>query len=160
MRLLRTIRFDPSDSHVFETAAPERDWAVAGTFAFANLDRSAITGKTRQAFANGWLGLPSFGHSTFVTVAEATEADHYLIVDTLAQHFVDRYGAPSLADAIPVARDELAYVIDLCAGAAPGTVFAMGRDHDEDGEIRETVRTIPRPGSCGASKVWDILEDS
>ncbi|MGD9830923.1 MAG: DUF6505 family protein, partial [Hyphomicrobiaceae bacterium] len=71
MKLLRTIRFDRSDERVYEVAAAESEWAVSGAFAFAGVEREALVGKVRQAFANGFLGLPSFGRSTFAVVAEA-----------------------------------------------------------------------------------------
>ena len=34
-----------------------------------------LTGKTKQAFANGFLAVPSFGYSTLVSVATASDAD-------------------------------------------------------------------------------------
>ena len=74
MKLPRTVRFDQSDSQVYETAAEDGEWAVPGGFAFADDSAETLTGKRRQAFANGFLGLASFGHATFVTVASADEA--------------------------------------------------------------------------------------
>ena len=38
MKLLRTIRLDPSDTFVFENAAEPGEWAVTGTFMFADDD--------------------------------------------------------------------------------------------------------------------------
>ena len=42
--------------------------AVSGAFAFSNLAEGDLTGKLRQEFANGWLGLESFGRATFIAV--------------------------------------------------------------------------------------------
>ena len=47
MRLLRTIRLDPSDTFVFANAAEPSEWAVSGTFVFA--DRSTSAGFTGYA---------------------------------------------------------------------------------------------------------------
>ena len=38
MKLLRTIRLDPSDTFVFERAAKPGEWAVSGAFVFWNND--------------------------------------------------------------------------------------------------------------------------
>ena len=71
MKLARTIRFDSSDLNIFDSTAEEGEWAISGSFMFAGISEDALVGKTRQAFANGFLGLSSFGFSTLVTVASA-----------------------------------------------------------------------------------------
>ena len=50
MKLLRTIRLDPSDTFVFEQAAEPGEWAVPGSFVFWNQDPSSFEGKKRSAF--------------------------------------------------------------------------------------------------------------
>ncbi|MEE4238335.1 MAG: DUF6505 family protein, partial [Anderseniella sp.] len=52
MKVLRTIRFDASDDHVFVNPAKPDEIAVSGAFAFAGIGPEEIRGKTRQAFAN------------------------------------------------------------------------------------------------------------
>ena len=102
MKLARTIRFDESDLNVFEHPAEADEWAVSGAFAFSNWTEDLLTGKARQAFANGWLGLESFGRATFVAVAQIETAEFDAQVERLAAHFVEVYGAPDLAAARPV----------------------------------------------------------
>ncbi|MEL7153848.1 MAG: DUF6505 family protein, partial [Pseudomonadota bacterium] len=75
MKLARTIRFDESDDNVFERTAQPDEWAVSGAFEFSNWSQDDLTGKARQAFSNGWLGLETFGRSTFVAVSEITDAE-------------------------------------------------------------------------------------
>ena len=67
MKLLRTIAFDGSDVRVFDRAAAPGEWAVSGAFQFVDLAPAAVTGKLRQAFANGFLGVSSSGRSTAFT---------------------------------------------------------------------------------------------
>ncbi|MEK9971791.1 MAG: DUF6505 family protein, partial [Ferrovibrio sp.] len=55
MKLLRTIRFDESDARVFPDAADPGEWAVPGTFVFADADPETLSRQERQAFANGFL---------------------------------------------------------------------------------------------------------
>ena len=141
MRLARTLRFDDSDLRVFERAAEPHEWAIAGTFAFSNWSEGDLTGKARQAFANGWLGCETFGRVTFVAVTQIEEAERSLLSQALAQHFVDIYGAPSLEAARPVADDEIAHMIDLCEDHAPNTLLTVARELTESG-VRESFRVI------------------
>jgi hypothetical protein len=160
MKLLKTIRFDASDERVFELAAAPEEWAVSGAFAFVGLAADAIAGKTRQAFANGFLGVMSFGRSTFATVAEATQLDLEETERRLAEHFVSAHAAPGLEAALPVAREEAAFVVELCRDAAVNTVFAVRRTWDARGQIREEFRTIrPPTGEPLHAKIWTVVDD-
>lgn len=158
MKFLRVIRFDGSDDHVFETAARPDEWALPGGFAFAGIGVSDLVGKTRQAFANGFLGVPSFGRSTFATISEMTEAEHEDVVDTLARHLRDRYGAPSFEDAQHAARSETAFVVELCEREPVNTVFTLRRVLDDEGEIREEFRIITPPSETVHTRVWEIVD--
>ena len=62
MKLLRTIRLDPSDTFVFERAAEPGEWAVSGAFVFWDADPATLSGKARAAFRGGFLGVESLGH--------------------------------------------------------------------------------------------------
>jgi len=42
VKLLRTIRLDPSDTFVFDKAAEPGEWAVSGAFMFAQADPAAL----------------------------------------------------------------------------------------------------------------------
>src|SRR6185437_6118320 len=99
MKLLRTIRLDPSDTFVFEKAADPGEWAVSGAFAFWDRDAAALEGKARSAFRGGFLGIASLGWSTLVQIVEAGDGDRKGVVDTLAQQLVANFGAPTLAEA-------------------------------------------------------------
>jgi hypothetical protein len=159
MKLLKTIRFDASDERVYETAAATEEWAVSGAFAFAGLVAETIAGKTRQAFANGFLGLANFGRSTFATVAEATPADLDEIEQRLAAHFVAAHGAPDIAAALPAAKEEAAFVLDLCRDAQLNTVFTVRRTFDAQGRIKEEFRTIrPPTGEPQHARIWKVVD--
>lgn len=160
LKFLSTIRFDASDEHVYERAAEQGEWAVSGAFAFAGLERGALTGKARQAFANGFLGLESFGRSTFASVAEMSEEERIRVERTLARHLVSDYGAPDEETALSAAREEIDFVADLCAESLINTVFTVRRHFDEDGGIREEFRTIQAPSSQPMhSRIWNVVDD-
>lgn len=144
MNLARAIHFDESDTQVFHNPARTGEWAVSGGFEFSNWGEGDLTGKARQAFANGWLGLETFGRVTFVAVTKVEEAEYDALVDLLAQHFVDIYGAPSVEAARPVARDELGHMVELCEGHDPNTLLSVARELSEAG-VAEAFRAIEAP---------------
>lgn len=160
MKLLKTIRFDASDERVYARAAAPEEWAVSGAFAFAHLAPGAAQGKERQAFANGFLGLATCGRSTFATVAEATAEDLAGAEQLLAAHLVEAFGAPSIEAALPAAREELEFVLELCRDAPINTVFTVRRTWDAGGGIKEELRTIrPPDGEPQHARIWTTVDD-
>ena len=157
MRFPRTIRLDASDERVFEHAAAPDEWAVSGAFAFADLAPEALTGKIGQSFARGFLGTRSFGWSTLVAVAEITPDELETVVEALARHFVERYAAPSLAAARPVARAEAAFASGLCAHRI-NTLLAVERTLGPDG-IVERFRAIEPSRGRPHTKIWALVPD-
>lgn len=140
MKLLRTIRLDPSDTFVFEKAAEPGEWAVSGAFAFAQVDAGRLEGKARAAFRSGFLGIDSLGWSTLVQIVEASEEDRLAAVELLAQRLVERFGAPDPATARPAAEEEIAFAASL-SDHPKGMLAAVSRKY-EDGTIREAFRTL------------------
>jgi len=146
VKLLRTIRLDPSDTFVFERAAEPGEWAVSGAFAFWNAEPDRLEGKARSAFRGGFLGVDSLGRSTLVQVVEASEADRAALVEALAQRLVGAFGAPDLVTARAAADEEVAFAASLC-DHPNDTLIAVHRTF-EDGSVRETFRTLrPREGA-------------
>lgn len=141
-RLPRTIRLDPSDKHIFATAAEPGEWAVPGTFLFWDRPADSLSRKEAIAFRSGFLGVNSFGHSTLVTVQEARPDERAAMVETLAGQFVTHLGAPSIDIALPAAEQEVALAASLCAEHGIGTLIALHRKRGEDGDIREQFRTL------------------
>ena len=141
MKLARTIHFDESDQNIFANPATTGEWAISGGFEFSNWTDAELTGKARQSFANGWLGLESFGRATFVAVAQIELAERNALVDALAAHFVAYYGAPDLEAAKSVSKDEIAYMADLCEDHDANTLLAVSRELTDSG-VREVFRSI------------------
>lgn len=161
MMLPRTLRLDPSDTVVFETAAAPGEWAVAGGFMFWDEDPATMTGKRRQAFRSGFLGLGGFGWSTLVEVAPCDAAARAAAVAALAGHIRQALGAPDDAAAVAAAEEEIAFAESLCEGHAEGTVLALSR-RIEDGRQRETFRTLHRRDTprddFGGLPVFGVVE--
>jgi hypothetical protein len=145
VKLLRTIRLDPSDTFVFDNPAEPGEWAVTGAFMFAEADPATLEGRARAAFRAGFLGVSSLGWSTLVQIVEASEDDRKAAVETLAKHLIARFGAPDMAAAVSAAEGELEFAAALC-NHAHDTLIALQRTY-EAGEIREVFRTLrPRNG--------------
>lgn len=149
MKLLRTIRLDPSDTFVFETAAEPGEWAVPGGFMFWGQDMATLSGKRKAAFRSGFVGVNSLGFSTLVVIQDARADEVEAATVALAGHLVASFGAPDIAAAMAAAREELAVSAAL-AEAEAGTLVALHRLF-EDGEIHEQFRTLTRrEGTTGA----------
>jgi len=154
VKLLRTIRLDPSDTFVFERAAEPGEWAVSGAFMFA--DSAALEGKARAAFRGGFLGVASLGWSTLVQIVDARDEDRAALVEALARQLHERVGAPGLAEAHAAAEEEVAFAASLCDHAVD-TLVAVHRTV-EAGEIRESFRTLRPRGERKPMRAFSFLD--
>ena len=157
MRFPKTVQLDLSDWNVFDRTAEPGEWAVSGAFAFANADPETLDGKPAQAFRNGFLGVGSFGRATFVMVGEIGRGAYDEVVDRLAAHFVDAYGAPDLDAARPAAREEAAFAASLCDHPV-GTLITVERSFGPDGLV-ERFRTVDRKRADEHARIWEIVAD-
>jgi len=157
MKLAHTIRFDSSDLKVFPRAAEEGELAIVGTCCFSGFQEDELTGKIRQAFRNGFLGINSFGFSTFVCVSALKANDLPLIQKTLAKEFIREFNPEYKEEAIIVANQEIEFMASLCADHEVGTVIAIQREWTENG-IAEAFRSISKADSCAEQKIWTIID--
>ena len=141
MNLARAIHFDDSDQNVYHVPARTGEWCIAGGFEFSNWSEGDLAGKARQAFANGWLGLETFGRVTFVAITRIEPAEREALIAALADHFVQMHGAPSPEAAYPVATREIDTMIDLCDGVDANRVITVARQLGEAG-VTETFRIL------------------
>ncbi|MDJ0947555.1 MAG: DUF6505 family protein [Alphaproteobacteria bacterium] len=155
----RTIRFDRSDEFVFERAAKSGELAVSGSFAFVHVDPDPVTwsGKLRQAFGSGLLGTESFGWATFVAIAEVEQDEYETMIERLAVHFVEHYGAPSRDAALAAARAEAEFAAELCEHKL-NTLLAVERSIGEEGIVERFKVVQPPSRNFMAGRVWDVVE--
>ena len=159
MMLARAIHFDESDMNVFHSPARTGEWCIAGGFEFSNWSQADLTGKARQAFSNGWLGVETFGRVTFVAVTQIETAEVEALTTALAAHFVEVYGAPSLDAAAAVAADEVNHMIELCADHEPNTLLTVARELTDAG-VKETFRVIePRDAGLEQFAIHGSLDE-
>lgn len=146
MQLARAIHFDESDTRVYANAARTGEWCISGGFEFSDWSEADLSGKARQAFANGWFGLETSGRVTFVAVTQVEAAEIETLTDLLAQHFVTYYGAPDAAAARPVAAEEIRQMMDLCDDHDANTLLTVARELTPSG-VREAYRVIEPQGA-------------
>lgn len=146
MNFARVIRLDESDLEVFREAAEPGEWVIPGTFAFSNWTEEDLNGKLAQEFAHGWLGLTSFGRASVVAVSAITEAERNALVEILAFHFTEAWGAPNVEAARPVAEEEIAHMVDMCSGHPENTLIVVERSMSEAG-VNDKFRLIPPQGA-------------
>ena len=162
LKLPRTIRLDPSDTFVFRNPATPGEWAVTGSFLFAETQPDALDAKARAAFRSGFLGVGSFGWSTLVVVTEASEAECEAAIVQLAAYFTSNLGAPDMGTALAAAREEIMFAASLC-DHAPQTLLALNRGM-ENGEMRERFRTLtpragrPKAGLTEGFRAFEFIE--
>ena len=95
MNLAKTVQLDPSDLHIFERPAEIGEWAIAGTFSFVDSDPAAWSKKQKLTFQSAWLGIGSFGYSTFVQATAISSSEYEQLLLTLTAHLTDQYMAPN-----------------------------------------------------------------
>jgi hypothetical protein len=153
MKLARTLRLDVSDENVYELPAPSGEWAISGGFEFSNWTEADLQGKARQAFTNGWYSIESGGRASFVGVCRITEPELEQLRQTLAQTFVELYGAPDIDAAYPVASEEIDQMRAMCEDFEENTLLMVSRTLADLG-VEETYRSrAPQDASLEAFAV-------
>ncbi len=159
MKLARAIHFDESDMNAFHSPARTGEWCISGGFEFSNWGEGDLEGKARQAFANGWLGLETFGRVTFVAVTQIEPAEFEQVRQNLADHFVRLYGAPSAEAALDVAQAEIDHMSEMCADHPPNTLLTVARELTGAG-VHEAFRVItPQETQLEALAVHGSLDE-
>ena len=159
MKLARAIHFDESDTRVFHSPARTGEWCISGGFEFSNWSDGDMVGKAKQAFTNGWMGLETFGRTTFVAVAQIEPFEREALAKSLAQHFVSIYGAPSVEAAMGTALYEIDQMIELCEDHAPNSLLTITRELTPAG-VKESYGMIePQDAGIDQFAVHGSLDD-
>ena len=152
MKLAKTIQLDVSDNNVFPCPAKTNEWAITGTFSFVDTDPNEWSKKYTFAFQSSWMGLNSYGSSTFVQVTNLSINEYNSLIKSLAEHLIEKYHAPSLKDAMQASKNEIDDMIALCDHPT-GTLLSIERSLVENG-IKERTRVINPSGGNYDKKVW------
>ena len=134
-KLLRAVRLDDSDEHVFRSCGAARDGepVVTGGYAvcdFANAPNCDPPCHCQASF----VAVASRARCSIAEVVEVSEADLEAQVDALAWHLVRDWGAPSWEAARRVAQEEVRHTAEVCATLAPEVWITVKREARPGGE--------------------------
>jgi hypothetical protein len=153
-KLLRAVRLDDSDDHVFRAcgAAREGDWVVSGGYAvcdFVNAPRCDPACHCNASF----VAVGSRARCSIAAVAQASEDEVEAQTDALAWHLVKDWGAPSWETARAVAEEEIRHTAEVCDTLAPDVWITVRRERSPDGAALDEQYSVYDRLLVGSHKV-------
>jgi hypothetical protein len=132
-KLLRAVRLDDSDDHVFRScgAAGEGEWMVTGGFAVCDFDTQPRCEPACHC-ESSFVALASRRRCSIAEVAEVSDAELQEQVEALAWHLVRGWGAPSWEAAHAVAEEEVRHTAEVCETLAPEVWITVKRERRAD----------------------------
>jgi len=142
-KLLRAVRLDDSDDHVFRScgAAREGEPVVTGGFAVCEFD-SAPRCEPACHCESSFVAIGSRARCSIAEVVEVTEAQLEEQADALAWHLVKGWGAPSWEAARKVAAEELRHTAEVCETLSPEVWITVRRHRTADGTAVEEQYSV------------------
>ena len=133
-KLLRAVRLDDSDEHVFRSCGAARDGepVVSGGYAvcdFANAPHCDPPCHCQASF----VAVASRARCSIAEVVEVSDAELQAQVDALAWHLVKDWGAPSWEAARRVAEEEVRHTAEVCETLAPEVWITVKREAQPGG---------------------------
>lgn len=144
-KLLKAVRLDDSDDHVFRGcgAAGDGDAVTTGGFAVCDFENAPRCDPACHCGAS-FLAVGSRARCSIAEVVEVTDAQVEEQVEALAWHLVRAYGAPSWEAAHRVAAEEVHHTMDVCETLAP--------------EVWITVKRARAPGSEALEEQYAVYD--
>lgn len=144
-KLLRAVRLDDSDEHVFAGcgAAVDGEWVVTGGYAvcdFANSPRCDPACHCDSSF----IALASRARCSIAEVVDVPETGTEEQIDALAWYLVKGWGAPSWGVAREIAEEEIRHTAEVCETLAP--------------EVWITVRRTPRGDGASVDEQYSVYD--
>lgn len=133
-KLLRAVRLDDSDDHVFRArgAAKDGEPVVTGGFAVCDFSRARQCEPSCHCEAS-FIAVGSAARCSVAEVVEVSEAELEAQVDALAWQLVHAWGAPSWEAARRLAEEEVRHTAEVCETLAPEVWITVKREPREDG---------------------------
>ena len=134
-KLLRAVRLDDSDEHVFREcgAAADGEWVTTAGFAVAD-----------DVTADSFMATASRARCTIAEVVEVSDADVEAQIDAFAWELVRKWNAPSYEAARALAEDEVRHTTEICETLAPEVWITVKRVRREDGNLDEQYAVYDR----------------
>ena len=134
-KLLRAVRLDDSDDHVFRAcgAAHDGEWVVSGGYAVCDFERAPRCEPACRCQAS-FVAVASRARCSIAEVADVSAEESEAQADALAWHLVKNWGAPSWEAARAVAEEEIRHTAELCETLEPGVWITVKREREPGGE--------------------------
>ena len=157
VKLLRTIRLDPSDTFVFERAAEPGEWAVPGAFAFAHADLTAVEGKSASGVSL-WFSRHRFARLVYARAGRRGERGRPRSSGRAAGAcgWLSTSVHPILQP--PGLRPKRRSRLRPPSAITPRACWLQSRASIEDGAIRETFRTLTPGVGLQPARAYAFLE--
>ena len=146
MKLLRAVRLDDSDDHVFRAcgAAREGEWVVSGGYAVCDFDHAPRCDPPCHC-ESSFIAVGSRSRCSIAEVVEASDEDLDAQVDALAWHLVKAWNAPSWEAARALAEEEVRHTAEVCETLTPEVWITVKRARREaDGALEEQYAVYDR----------------
>lgn len=144
-KLLRAVRLDDSDDHIFRGcgAAREGEPVTTGGFATCDFDRAPRCEPACHC-ESSFLALASRSRCSIAEVVEVDEAELEQQADALAWHLVRAWNAPSWDAARRVAGEEIAHTAGVCEALSPEVWITVRRTRNAAGDLEERYDVYDR----------------
>ena len=137
-KLLRAVRLDDSDDHVFRGCGAAKDGESVVTGGFAACDFDTAPRCTPACHCeSSFIAIGSRARCSIAEVVDATEAELEAQAEALAWHLVKAWGAPSWEAAHRVALEELRHTAEVCETLEPEVWITVKRSRNADGTALE-----------------------
>jgi hypothetical protein len=144
-KLLRAVRLDDSDEHIFRACGAAKDGEPVVTGGYAVCDFAAAPRCDPPCHCgSSFVAIGSRARCSIAEVVEASEADAEAQVQALAWHLVKVWGAPSWEAARRVAEEEIRHTSDVCETLAP--------------EVWITVKRTPNAGASALEEQYAVYD--
>ena len=134
MKFLKAVRLDDSDARILADeggAAVDGEWVVSGGYAVCDLAQGHRA--PRCHCDTTFVAAGSRRRSSIAEVAEIGAPAYEELKQSLARHFLEDLGAPTVDAARAAAEDECAYTADLAGGFPAEVWLTVKREPTEDG---------------------------
>lgn len=144
-KLLRAVRLDDSDDHIFRGcgAAKDGEPVVTGGFAACDFDTAPRCDPPCHC-ESSFIALGSPARCSIAEVVEASEADVAAQAEALAWHLLKAWGAPSWEAAHRVADEEVRHTAGVCETLEP--------------EVWITVKRTRNAGSASLEEQYAVYD--
>lgn len=144
-KLLRAVRLDDSDDHVFRACGAARDgeWVVSGGYAVCDFDNAPRCEPACHC-ESSFLAASSRARCSIAEVAEASDEEAEGQVEALAWHLVRAWNAPSWEAARALAEEEVRHTAEVCETLAPEVWITVKRSRGPAGELEEQYAVYDR----------------